>query len=706
MRTLRKTGRPAALLAGAALSVTNSALLAAQSGPGEILEEVIITGRRIEVALREEQALTPGGVSVVNGEDLYQRSVVNIADMLRYVPGVWAESSSGSDEAFFSSRGSNLDATSHDKNGIKLLQDGLPITAADGNNHNRAIDPLSARYAVIARGANALTYGASTLGGAMDFISPTARATTPLSVHLSGGSHGLISGRASVGEVSGAFDGLLTLEAKSWEGYRDHSAQERRGAYANVGWQMSQDVTTCFYATFVDSDEELPGALSRTQIERDPDQAAPQAVSGNFQKNVRTARGAFKTSWKVSDRSALDVGVSYEDQALYHPIVDVRVDPDGPGPAPPVQVASLLIETDHRTVGSVVRYHTHIGEHQLLFGFNYGGTHVEGANYGNDHGRRSGLNQFVDQSSSSLEAFVMDRWAVSEALKLVYGAQLVETDRNVRAIDASTGSAARNPKGDYSSLNPRLGLIYSIDENGELFASVSRLFEAPTAFELEDDVRQDDSLLDPMTGVAIEIGLRGSTAPKARGRWHWDVAAYYAKIEDEILSIDDPLAPGTSLSTNVDATVHAGIEALFGASFVVGEGAHRLEPLVSMTLNDFWFDSDRIYGDNDLPAAPKYVVRGELLYRRASGLYVGPTFDAVGKRFADFSNTYRIDSYQLLGLRGGIESEAWGVFVELKNLLDEEYVATVSVRNLASTDAAILNPGAPLSVYVGGRVSF
>lgn len=95
--------------------------------------------------------------------------------MLRYVPGMFTQSSYGSDELFFSSRGSNLDATDYDKNGVKLLQDGLPVTTADGNNHNRVIDPLTARYVSVARGANALTYGASTLGGAIDFTSPTAR---------------------------------------------------------------------------------------------------------------------------------------------------------------------------------------------------------------------------------------------------------------------------------------------------------------------------------------------------------------------------------------------------------------------------------------------------------------------------------------------------------------------------------------------------
>jgi iron complex outermembrane receptor protein len=152
--------------------------------------------------------------------------------------------------------------------------------------------------------------------------------------------------------------------------------------------------------------------------------------------------------------------------------------------------------------------------------------------------------------------------------------------------------------------------------------------------------------------------------------------------------------------------VHAGIEALLGASLQLGEGLNRLEPLASVTVNDFWFDSDRSYGDDDLPAAPRYAMRGELMYRHWKGLYAGPTFDAVGKRFADFSNNYSIDSYELLGLRGGVERELWEMFVELRNILDEEYVATVSVRNSASVDAAILYPGAPLSVYLGGHVSF
>ncbi len=298
-------------------------------------ESVVVTGERVLADVEAQRALTPGGVTVVEGEDLYRRQVNGLADMLRYVPGVWAESSSGSEELFFSSRGSNLDATDYDKNGIKLLQDGLPVTTADGNNHNRVIDPLSARYASVARGANALTYGASTLGGAIDFTSPTARNSAPLSVFLNGGSHGSLNGRATVGGASDTLDGLLTVETKQWDGYRGHSEQERWGVYANAGWKLSDAVGIQAFATYVNNDQRLPGALTRAEMSADPDQASAAAIDGDYGKVVKTARVAAKTTWSFGANGSLAAGLSYEAQSLYHPIVNrIFVDFDGPGPAP------------------------------------------------------------------------------------------------------------------------------------------------------------------------------------------------------------------------------------------------------------------------------------------------------------------------------------------------------------------------------------
>ena len=145
---------------------------ASQPAAEQTLDTVVVTARRLQSQIEAERAATPGAVTILDADEFNERSVTQVADMLRYVPGVFAESYNGNDDVFYSSRGSNLDATDYDRNGVKFLQDGLPLTTADGNNHNRALDPLMARYVTIAHGANALAYGASTLGGAIDVAEP------------------------------------------------------------------------------------------------------------------------------------------------------------------------------------------------------------------------------------------------------------------------------------------------------------------------------------------------------------------------------------------------------------------------------------------------------------------------------------------------------------------------------------------------------
>lgn len=663
--------------------------------------------RGVKPSPETERALTPGAVTVVDGESFHERPVTHLADALRYVPGLWTESGTGGDAVFISSRGSNLDATDYDSNGIKLFQDGLPVTTADGNNHNRFMDPMSARYVSIARGANALTYGASTLGGAIDFVTPTARNGAARQFSFGGGSHGALDARLSWGGVWNERDAMVTLESKQRDGYREHSRQERWSAYANAGWQVSDNLDLRLFATHVDNQEELAGALTMAQFEDDPGQANPSAITGNFQLNVKTDRLATKGVWNIDADSRLEFGLSYEDQNLYHPIVDkIMVDFDGPGPLPPVEVFSLLKNTDQRTLAGMLRYNVRRDAHDILVGINLADTHEDGGLYRNDGGRRNGLRTLVDNRSRSTEVFAVDRWSIAPDWLLVYGVQGVFTSRDVRNTDVASG-ALRNPKDDYASLNPRIGLIRSLGAGREAYASISRLYEAPTTFELQDDVRGNNATLDAMQGSVAEIGLRGSQAPRTDSpSWHWDLSLYYARIRNEILSVDDPAAPGTSLSTNIDRTTHAGFEALVGASFPVGGGAHRIEPLVSAAWNGFSFDNDPLYGDNRLPAAPRYAVRGEVMYRNDRGFFAGPTFDFIGARYADFSNTYRIGSYQLFGLRVGVDRERWQLFGEISNLFDKVYIGAISVRDHASADDAILQPGAPRSVHVGLRVKF
>ena len=211
--------------------------------------------------------------------------------------------------------------------------------------------------------------------------------------------------------------------------------------------------------------------------------------------------------------------------------------------------------------------------------------------------------------------------------------------------------------------------------------------------------------LDAMTGTTIEMGSRGKVGTALGTAFNWNVNAYYSWIRDEILSVENPNRPGTSISGNVDKTIHAGLELGLSASFVLAE-SHRFEPAASATFNHFRFDGDAEYGDNTLPGVPDAVLRMEALYRHTAGWFAGPTLDISSSRYADNANSYTIDSYTLVGLRGGFERGRWTGFVEVRNLFDKDYVATHSLRESAKATDAILNPGEPLSVYIGVKATF
>src|SRR5690606_16113032 len=129
-------------------------------------------------------------------------------------------------------------------------------------------------------------------------------------------------------------------------------------------------------------------------------------------------------------------GLSYEEQDLYHPIVE---NPGG---------FSLLIDTVQRNFGTSLRYNVRQGRHDVLAGLNYGQTQVKGGNYGSRGGLRTTLNQRLDNSADNLELFVMDRWQFAPRWSAVYGAQAVTGSREVRHIDPDTGANIKNPRDD------------------------------------------------------------------------------------------------------------------------------------------------------------------------------------------------------------------------------------------------------------------
>ncbi len=158
-------------------------------------------------------ARVPGSVVVVP-DTAYKNSTpaVTIKDVLDYVPGVFVQPKWGEDTRL-SIRGSGLSRNFHLR-GVQLFMDGIPINTADGYGDFQEIDPSAYRYVEVYKGANALRYGANSLGGAINFVTPTGRDASLFGASADIGSFGFHRLQSSSGGVKGPFDFFVT---GSWQ---------------------------------------------------------------------------------------------------------------------------------------------------------------------------------------------------------------------------------------------------------------------------------------------------------------------------------------------------------------------------------------------------------------------------------------------------------------------------------------------------------
>lgn len=160
------------------MAIAYSGAVMAQSESVINLNTVVITGKSdtltqnsIESAKENVKAI-PGGASIVDLNQVREGRQSTWSDSLGLAPGVFIQDRFGSEDARISIRGSALSRTYHSF-GTKVMQDGVPINYADGFFDMQTVDPNASRYVEVLRGPNATTYGATTLGGAINFVAPT-----------------------------------------------------------------------------------------------------------------------------------------------------------------------------------------------------------------------------------------------------------------------------------------------------------------------------------------------------------------------------------------------------------------------------------------------------------------------------------------------------------------------------------------------------
>ncbi len=661
--------------------------LSAQGDPPLQLARLHVTASRAEsltaAALdtaRAELALTPGGVETVDARRFLRGRASTLEDTFALSAGVIAQSRFGADEARLSIRGSGLQRTFHGR-GLRVLQDGVPLNLADGSFDMQAIEPLATAYVNVWRGANAVALGASTLGGAIDYVSRTGRTAAGAWSRVELGSWGYLRASLAGGAAGRGADGFVSFSHHEQDGFRDHARQSSQRVFANTGHVLAPQVETRFYVTGVRTRSELPGSLTWTQLRTDPAQAAATQLALHQKRDFELLRVANRTTWQQGPtRWDFTAAWSYKD--LDHPIFQV-----------------IDQRSNDLTLGTSA---SHKGElagrgYQLRAGALFTRGSIDAANFVNAGGRRGPLVAAATQTATNLEAFVENQIVLGRGVTLVLAASGAV---NRRANDQNVG-AAPDYALTYRRAMPKLGLRWDAAD-AQVYANVAGSYEPPSFSE----ALTQNTARRAQTARTWELGTRG-----VRGPVRWDLSWYHATLQGELLSLDDDNNPATPAATvNADATVHHGIEAaleidLLGATWQRGHApAHRLVLRGAWTHGRFRFDEDPRYGRNTLAGLPPHLIRAELMWEHRAGWFAGPLVEVVPvKTFIDFRNTYAAPSHTLAALRVG-RRVARGVswFVELRNVLDTAYAATTGViENAAGRDQPQFLPGDRRAVYGG-----
>lgn len=651
--------------------------------------ETPLTTPSIEQA-REELNRIPGGVSLIDAEDFSGRFVGGIQNALQFAPGVFAQSRFGGAETRLSIRGSGVTQTFGIR-GVRFLRDGLPVTEPGGFTNPELIEPLTARHIEVYRGANALQYGAATLGGAVNFVSRTGRNTPGVGLRMMYGAYqggrDYVRPQVTAGGVLGDVDYFAALSALYQDGFRAQSREWVARGYANLGYRWNDRSESRIHLTAQNNELELPGSLTEEQLRDDPSQANAFWEMRNAQRNLDRLRFDFHHTFLLGHNDRLDIGTYYENVQLDHPLPFVFIDNEdnNAGLSFRFEHAGQLQAHDNRVVvGGLLVW----GE---VDGKEFSPTAV---------GRKGSLNKDVHDESMTAELFAEDQFALTPTLNLVVGAQAVHARR--RAVDDFADSAeltAKNTK-DYTGFSPKLGLVWQATDTVQLYGNVSRSYEPPTDIEFTNGLRE----LDAQEAITVELGTRG-----AYGILSWDVAAYHAWLNNEILSQERPPIPSGRFDTdNADDTTHSGVEVGAQAAIPLGFwGEDRIDVRAVYTYNRFRFDGDKTFGDNKLPGIPENFGTLEVLYKHPSGFYIGPNVQYADNYFVDFANTLKADSYTLYGARAGYDSrKGYKVFLEARNLTDRKWISNTGVTpDAGGMDNALFNPGFPLSVFGGIEIS-
>jgi len=628
------------------------------SGPAVTLEEVVITATRDTEEIRK----VPARVTVITEEDIRKSGAANIVELLDKLEGIQFRSFSGNPaQSFIDMRGFGGD-TPFGKTLVML--DGRRLNRPDWSSINWMQIPLSNIERIeIVRGPGSVLYGDAAIGGVINVLTKKGKGKPQVDASFTAGSYGLHDEQVGVSGAADKWSYSLNGENHFSFGYRDRSKYSSRNAGFDTGYAANDRLNLSVGLSFNKTDFQMPGALTRAQMEQDRRQYQP-ATPANWTSAAPDDDGADAyTNVNIGATSLLgslgrfDVNVLYGRKQIENNM--------------PSFTFNRFSDTDVETYGLTPKYVLEkeiFGfKNKLTLGADWYHEPYEKTFFGTRE--RTTKNSVADLSRDSFGPYLRDEFHLFDPLILSLG---FRQDRTIQKGKNSDFTAPANNFDDekvHQAAAYEAGLTYLFGKASSVYAKYATVYRIPFIDEQASfngwggGFNRD---LEKETGKSTEVGAQISPSADLK----MGLSLFRVDMEDEIAW--DAVA---NRNRNMDKTRHEGAE--MSASYRLVDWAKLYG---NFTYHRATFEAGQ-YNTKEVPLAPDRIANAGMELNLPFSLVLRPEARYVAACFlsGDFdNNTDKVEAYTLYNLylfyRPQTEKRRFSAFLGVENLFDKKYV--------------------------------
>jgi len=547
-------------------------------------------------ATRDERSLSAvaAAVSVADTSSIRRAPTAGLHETLRMMPGVQVSSRYGTDDANIGIRGSAARARQAVR-GVAVLLDGIPLTESDGVARLDLIELAASRQVEVVRGPVSALYAGSP-GGVVNVVSRTGRDSRGISVRAQGGGFGFqkYDGRAGGVFASTRGSAFAAASYTSADGYRAHSDGDVIRGQVAFDYVAATRTRLAIEANGSRLDMRLPGSLSQSQFDADPNAASPNAVTSGF--------GRADTRYRAGARLEQGVGSGvangyffYGGRTLYFPI------------------GTSIVDLNLHRIQGGARFRTDRVANSALaatVGFDYDNI------FGTDHRWRNTAGvggSLLDDGYFSVPnfgAYSQVEWQAGSTAAMTLG---LRYDRVTYRFESYVEQLIPQQAKEFDHLSPKVSAVWRTDSATSLYASIARGVEVPAIGELSASPGAELSpSLRPKSLWNYEAGARRIVGEGVR----LEGSVFYADVRGEFVprTVNNVSRPenasrsrniGMELAATARATRHVELSASYAFLDL------RLRDYSSAILDSDGVSRDVDFAGKLLPGVPRHRLTGD-----------------------------------------------------------------------------------------------